>query len=149
MATWRFKVIDGGPTQTYGYDAVNRLQRVDESGGSQIWHQLFSYDQYGNRAVVNDSVGTFMPYMYRTPRVSAVTDAMPFVGNRWMDVSLTYDAAGNQSAVAYSGTNDSYVFDAENRITQSTTNAGVVSYGYDAEGRRAKKTSSAGSVYFI
>ena len=128
---------------------MNRLQRVDEAtGGSALWHQLFSYDQYGNRAMVSDA-GVLMPYLYRTPRVSALTDPLPFVGNRWTDASMTHDAVGNQKSVAYPQTSDSFVFDAENRMTQSTTNAGTVTYAYDAEGHRAKKTTGAGTAYYV
>ena len=136
----------GGPTQSYQYDTLNRLKRVDESGGSQVWHQLFSYDQYGNRAVVNDA-GTFMPYMTRTPRVGALTDALPYAGNRWADSAVSYDGVGNLSA--NTGASESFTYDAENRLTQSITGAGTVTYGYDAEGRRAKKSGGAGVTYYV
>jgi len=138
----------GAATQSDQYDGVNRLSRVDESGGSQVWHQLFSYDEYGNRAVVSGA-NTFMPYSYQTPVVSALTEPLPFAGNRWTDSTLTSDAVGNQSQITYRDTHGTYTetydYDAENRLKQSTTRAGTATYEYDAEGHRAKKTTSAGT----
>ena len=142
-----FQVIDAGPTQTYSYDSINRLQRVDETGGSQVWHQLFAYDPQGNRAVVNDG-GTFMPYLYRTPRVASGTDPMPFVGNRWIDSTVGYDSSGNQNMASSGSVAESFGFDSENRMTQAITSAGTVNYSYDGEGHRATKTTSSGVEYF-
>ena len=35
-------------TQTYGYDSLNRLTGVTESGGANAWQEGYAYDQWGN-----------------------------------------------------------------------------------------------------
>ena len=37
-------------TQTYTYDALNRLSGASENG-SPTWSQTYDYDRWGNRAV--------------------------------------------------------------------------------------------------
>ncbi len=43
-------------TQTYGYDAYNRLNSAAEKAGSRtVWPETFNYDIYGNRWVPSSS----------------------------------------------------------------------------------------------
>jgi RHS repeat-associated protein len=98
-------------TQSFGYDAVNRLTTSQEGAS---WSQTNSYDRYGNRSIVG-GVLTFSA-----------------TNNRITNAGYTYDAAGNL-------TNDlahTYSCDAENRVSKVDN---VAAYVYDGEGRRVSK----------
>jgi RHS repeat-associated protein len=99
-------------TQSFGYDALNRLTTSQENGGAS-WSQTNSYDRYGNRSIVGGSL-------------SFNTSDNRITG--W-----SYDAAGN---LLNDGLHN-YTFDAENRIKNVDGNA---AYTYDAEGHRIKKS---------
>lgn len=99
-------------TQTFGYDALNRLTTSQENGGAS-WSQTNSYDRYGNRLIV----GGGLSFTASDNRITG-----------W-----SYDAAGN---LLNDGLH-SYTFDAENKIKNVDGNA---AYTYDAEGQRVKKT---------
>lgn len=107
-------------TQTFGYDALNRLTTSQENGGAN-WSQTNSYDRYGNRSIVGGGL-SFDPN-----------------NNRMSGYS--YDAAGN---LLNDGLH-SYTFDAENKIKNVDGNT---AYTYDAEGKRVKKLVSE-NVRFI
>jgi RHS repeat-associated protein len=102
-------------TQTFTYDALNRLETAQETkAGDLSWEQTFSYDRYGNRAeVINGS-----PNM-------TFTAANKIVGR-------SYDLAGNQLTDG----NHSYTYDAENHIKSVD---GDAAYVYDGEGQRVRK----------
>jgi RHS repeat-associated protein len=122
---------------SYLYDDFNRLTKATPSG--QSWFYTYAYDRYGNRwqQTLNGTGGS-------GPTSSLTFDANNHIasGN-----SVTYDAAGN---VTGDPTN-TYVYDAENRITSTTnTHTGVVSsYVYDASGQRVRKTSGGVSLDYI
>jgi len=100
-------------TQTFGYDALNRLTTAQENGGAS-WSQTNSYDRYGNRAIVGG--------------------ALSFNASNNRITGWSYDAAGN---LLNDGLH-SYTFDAENKVKNVDGNA---AYTYDGEGQRVKKTS--------
>jgi RHS repeat-associated protein len=135
-------------TQDYTYDGLDRLLTATETGGTDEWSQTYSYDVYGNRAVLS---GSFVPRIEWTPR--ALTE-YETTTNRWKrGGGDQYDAAGNQTAVASDQApnvvSSTFGYDAENRlITANVANTGSVFYEYDGEGRRVKKTvGSAVTVY--
>jgi RHS repeat-associated protein len=98
-------------TQTFGYDALNRLTTSLENGGTS-WSQTNAYDRYGNRSIV----GGGLSFNAGDNRITG-----------W-----SYDAAGNLLNDGLHG----YTFDAENKIKNVDGNA---AYTYDAEGQRVKK----------
>lgn len=112
---------------TYGYDAFNRLLSASATGQAYT----YDYDRFGNRWHQNG------PH----------SSSLGFDANNHV-VGGSYDAAGNvASAVTPSGT-QTYLYDAEGRL--STVNGGsVASYVYDAEGRRIRKTTTSGSVDYL
>ena len=124
--------------QSYTYDAVNRLEVAQESGAA-AWTQTFSYDQYGNRtfnagATTNEVEG---PSLTISPSTNRITTA-----------NYSYDAAGNVTSVP----NDSYGYDAENRLVTYDGGASVSggwSYVYDGEGRRVKQVSNTSITIFV
>jgi RHS repeat-associated protein len=98
-------------TQTFGYDALNRLTTSSEGSS---WSQTNSYDRYGNRAIV----GAVLSFSASNNRIT--------------NSGYTYDAVGNL-------TNDStqaFTYDAENKITKVDN---VSAYVYDGEGQRVRK----------
>ncbi|HYR76178.1 MAG TPA: RHS repeat-associated core domain-containing protein [Pyrinomonadaceae bacterium] len=110
-------------TQSFGYDALNRLTTSNENSGSS-WSQTNGYDQYGNR---------WIDYGGGVHNLSFSTTT-----NRITTSGYSYDAAGNL-------TNDSihsYGFDAENKIKMVDGVNGV--YGYDGDGNRVRKNFALG-----
>jgi RHS repeat-associated protein len=116
-------------TQSYGYDALNRILSVSEGPD----YRNFGYSATGNMWVTTASEG-WAPGSF-TPRSAAWFDG----NNRLVNTGLgvQHDAAGNQTAIgAYR-----YTYDGENRVVSSTVNAVTTTYAYDGEGRRVRKGS--------
>ncbi len=144
--SWIINNKDSSRTQQFGYDALNRLLSAYtpnlNSGGYHNWWQGFSYDIWGNLLARNVAGGD-------TPLNVTVN------GNN-QATNWCYDAAGNvvgpnNPCSTYANNHTAYenVFDAENRLTQTTTGAGTTSYGYDAVGQRVKKSNgSTGTLYW-
>src|SRR6266436_4209999 len=110
-------------TQSFGYDALNRLTTSNENSGSS-WSQTNGYDQFGNR---------WIDYGGGVHNLSLST-----TNNRITTSGYAYDAAGNL-------TNDSvhtYGFDAENKI-KSVDSVNDV-YRYDGDGNRVRKNFALG-----
>jgi len=116
-------------SQSFGYDAYNRLTSAAETGGSNEWPaQTYSYDAFGNRAVT----AGYIPNPCCTP-----TALSQYTNNQWLGTSVSYDAAGNQKTLP----SRSFTYDAENRvITATEPNMPAISYVYDGEGKRVQKT---------
>ncbi|HEV8431327.1 MAG TPA: RHS repeat-associated core domain-containing protein [Pyrinomonadaceae bacterium] len=103
-------------TQSFGYDAVNRLTTSSESGSS--WSQTNAYDRYGNRQI-DYGGGTYnLSFSSSTNRITTS--------------GYSYDSAGNLT----NDTVHTYSFDAENKIVKVDT---VSAYVYDGEGQRVRK----------
>ena len=115
-------------TQTFGYDAVNRLETAGETAG---YSRTFSYDRYGNRWVASNSG------MTAAESHEPVANVFNAANNRMTVPTVGYDAAGNQTRYSpYT-----LVYDAENRlISMTSASSGSGTYLYDGESRRVKKT---------
>jgi RHS repeat-associated protein len=109
-------------TQSFGYDALNRLTTSSESGSS--WSQTNGYDQYGNRWI--DYGGGVHNLAFST------------TNNRITTSGYAYDSAGNLT----NDTVHSYGFDAENKIKTVDGVTGV--YSYDGDGNRVRKNFTLG-----
>ena len=135
-------------TQSYTYDALNRLQSATEMfGSSQSWKQSFLFDRFGNRTF-NTSSGatTTLPSSFS---VDIYNPAINAANNRYSSSSYTYDLAGNVTANA---AGQSFVYDAEQHQTEvrtTSTNALVASYKYDGSGQRVKKIVGTEETAFI
>ena len=115
-------------SQTFSYDAFNRLWTAAETGGSSEWSQTYGYDAFGNRAVT----GGYIPNSGLTPTAIA-----QFTNNQWLGTGVSYDLAGNQKTLP----SRTFTYDAENRVIAATEpNTGAISYVYDGEGKRVQKT---------
>jgi RHS repeat-associated protein len=108
-------------TQSFGYDALNRLTTSSESGSA--WSQTNVYDLYGNRQI--DFGGGNYNLTFNT-------------SNRITTPGYSYDAAGNLT----NDTVHTYAYDAQNKIKSVDGIADV--YRYDGEGNRVRKNFSAG-----
>jgi RHS repeat-associated protein len=116
-------VKDSTRTQTFTYDALNRLLSAGDNGH---WSNSYVYDPWGN--------------LYQKNPGSPAGENMVKVADTNNHLSgMTYDAAGN---VINDGLGGTYVSDAENRIV----NANGTIYVYDANGRRIQK--SGGTNYW-
>lgn len=103
-------------TQSFGYDAFNRLTTSSESGSA--WSQTNAYDRYGNRQIDYGGGSYNLAFSSTTNRITTS--------------GYSYDSAGNLT----NDTVHAYTFDAENKIkTVDATNA----YTYDGEGQRVRK----------
>ena len=143
-------------TQTYWYDSLNRLQAVKDSligvptpapaapVGVDPATQVFAYDRFGNRALVNGSystAGSPVAQASGTPTAAQLeaAAAVNFTNNRTN--AYTHDASGN--VLSLNGTS---TYDGENRLVTATyipdptmTNlVWTLRHTYDGDGRRVK-----------
>jgi YD repeat-containing protein len=122
-------IVIGGTTfsQSYGYDALNRLTSASEGSN---WSQTYGYDRYGNRAVTAGS-----SYETGSAMIPVALTEYNTASNRFNSPSV-YDSAGNLTS---DKTGRTMAYDAENRQTQFNAGLGIASYAYDGDGRRVKK----------
>jgi RHS repeat-associated protein len=117
-------------TQSFSYDALNRLSTGTETnGGTTNWSQTNAYDRYGNRQI--DYGGGSYNLAFNDSH------------NQITTAGFGYDSAGNLT----SDTIHTYAFDANDKIksVDSTTNAFV----YDGEAQRVRKLQTSDDTRFI
>ena len=122
-------------TQHYGYDKLNRLLSMAETGGTGTEPaQTFDYDQWGNRVVLSG-----VQYSGLTPTALGQYNSK----NQWKGTGsgsllADYDLAGNQTVLPLK----TFAYDAENRLIASTQPNSIpaIGYAYDGDGRRVQKT---------
>ena len=129
-------------TQSYTYDALNRLKTAAESGSGTAWSQTYAYDRYGNRRVTPDTNGnaSYLPNQALTPQSTAdiATGTNRLSGMKGVN-TVAYDAAGNLKA-DWAG--NAFKYDGDNRLVAFDESLGTDSdttYSYDGEGRRVQK----------
>jgi len=121
-------VVNGGSTTyestvAYTYDAVGRLEEVEDSQSGSI---AFAYDNLG-RVTTETSPQGSISYAYdAVDRLTSMT-----VAGR-SAVTYTYDNADRLTGITQGSTSVGYVYDAANRRTSVTLPNGLVTeYGYD------------------
>jgi RHS repeat-associated protein len=122
---------DSSRTQTFAYDALNRITSGSSAAasGALSWGETYSVDAWGN-LMISPMGG------------KAHGGNFQHAGNgNNQATGLGYDAAGNLTNYTAPG---QYAYDAENRI-QST--AGV-SYTYDADGNRVEKSGGTSNTLY-
>jgi RHS repeat-associated protein len=138
-------------SQSFGYDACNRLKTATEG---TAWQQTYVYDQFGNRAVLGGSGWQYyIPGGDWTPQVTADDAgqvAAQYTGNRWTSANVQYDnglsgRVGNITALA----SNTFGYDAENRMVTSTTGGVTTTYVYDGDGRRVQKTTGGATTTYV
>jgi RHS repeat-associated protein len=135
-------------TQTYTYDAVNRLATASEGS---TWSQTYVYDPLGNRALLGTSSDPSTGVDKILLPTTTSTTAVPYTNNQWTGTGVTYDQRGNLTGVQVdAGDSFSAVYDAESRNTSVTTAllgvSETVNYGYDGEGKRVTKSIVGGAT---
>lgn len=113
-------------SRAYSYDQLNRL--VGMTGDcSMTW----AYDVWGNRLSQNGGAPCT-----NGAEVGSVNSRNQLTG-------ITYDSAGNMTAVPQGASNVSLTYDAENRIVWvgSPNQNNSVNYIYDASGQRVQKST--------
>ena len=121
----RLSMAVDGNEDSYAYDEIYRLIKVDYNDGSST---SYTYDCVGNRTDVND--GTSTNYLHNN------LNQYTGVGPESSETPYSYDDNGN---LTDDGTYE-YYYDCENRLTDVNENdSPVASYTYDFAGRRVKK----------
>jgi RHS repeat-associated protein len=126
----------GTQTQSFAYDALDRVISATASGGSGgVYSEAYTFNAIGNlisKGGVNYTYGSSKPH--------AVTAA----GSN----SYAYDANGNMTGrVNVSGTY-TLTYDAENRMKQ-VSGAASASFGYDGDGRLVTATVGSTTTCYI
>lgn len=119
-------------TQTYEYDALNRLKVARENNGSS-WSQTFDIDRFGNREV--NGPGT-------TDTIEITSLSITPVKNQITKAGYGYDNTGN----LLTEPGHSYKYDAENRMSSHNN---FDAYTYDGDGRRIRKSSPNSATVFV
>ncbi len=120
--------------RTYTYDPLNRISTVSDSAAGQTCKGLqWTYDVWGNRTDQTTTSG------------SCGESHLNFdINNRISAPGFTYDAAGNLTHDA----SHSYIYDAENRLTQ-VDGGSTATYVYDANGRRVRKVVGSTTIDYV
>jgi RHS repeat-associated protein len=113
-------------TQSYTYDAFNRLHIFSEGSTSRT----YDYDTWGNLWA---SAHTGLELSASTPTSSN------FVSNRLG--SASYDGHGNQTSLGFF----TLAYNGEDQQKSAVSASGSASYEYDGEGRRVRKLTCSGS----
>jgi RHS repeat-associated protein len=120
------QMIDPAGTNSYGYDAVDRLTSATHSS---VANESYAYDSVGNRT---------------SSQLSSSYSYQPF--NRLANTSTanySYDANGNLTSKTDSSGTTQFAWDFENRLKQVTkANGNIVTYKYDALGRRIERNAN-------
>ena len=128
--------IDGTRSQTFQYDALNRLQTAQTSGtysssSAHCWGEQYTYDAWANLL----SIGVSNTSLYNGCTQEGFSQSVS--ANNQIS-GFSYDAAGN----LIGPTGASYTYDAENHLVS----AAGVNYTYDGDGERIEKSN--GEMYW-
>lgn len=118
--------LNAARTQTYGYDALNRLSSAVEGR----WGLNFVYDPWGNRLQQNVTSGSATQVQVTVDSSNRIQGAP---AGCTINNPFCYDAGGR---LLNDGTHK-FAFDGESRISQVDSGAGH--YFYDASGNRVRK----------
>lgn len=119
-----------GRSQTFTYDALDRLRTATSDGGYPAI--TYAYDVHGNRQTIPGSTAyTYEPGTLRL----ASRDTETF----------QYDPNGNLRGA----TNATYSYTPHNMLESATVVGGTTTYAYDADDWRVKKATTGASTYYL
>ena len=122
-----------GNTNTYGYDALDRLT---SAVGPSV-NQGFTYDAVGNRLTKSFGAATSTyTYSGTSNRLSSITGSGPR--------TYTHDALGSVTADSV----NTYSYDSRGRMTQAMGAAGPTDYQLNALGQRIRKANAQGDTVY-
>jgi RHS repeat-associated protein len=151
-------VVQPSGTLTYGYDDTGRRTSMTLPGSRQLAYTYtpagrldtvtdwagrwadFGYDAAGRRTSIARSNGVSSTYLYDAAgQISSLVHAAG--GNTLQSFAYTYDAAGNRKTLTSPQGDETYTYDALNRLTDVAYQGGpTVGYTYDAAGNRTSET---------
>jgi RHS repeat-associated protein len=124
-------------TETYSYDDLNRLARVNYGDGET---QSYTFDAMGNRVGKTDSVNGNETYTYSNANMLLTRT----VGST--TTNYTSDADGNTLSLSGTGGRTS-TWDSENRMVSCTLGSNTSSYVYGVDGIRRQSTVNGTTTY--
>lgn len=124
---------DGSLSQTYSYDALDRLTTATGTNLNQSW----TYDANGNRLTQGGGSSSSYTNSTTSNRVSSISGALTR--------SYSYDATGN----TLSDGTATYIFDNSGRMISATNGGLTTSYTINALGQRVRKNNTAGTTHFV
>jgi RHS repeat-associated protein len=138
--------VNSNKWDTYSYDAIDQVKGVKyaataASGTGAVRNVSYSYDAVGNRQQVTDnSVAT-------NYSVANVVNQYNNVGAG----NVLYDANGNLNRMerGVPSAADAYSYDAQNRLTTSTSGTNTVQISYDTRNRQVSRTVNGAVTYFV
>lgn len=131
-------------TQTFEYDAMDRLTSAGADGTGSTYDESYSYDLDTGNLSYKDSVGS---YAYNAPRQGCTLETNSDIPHAVMTAgtdSYTYDCNGNM----LSRPDRTLTFDAENRLT-AVTGTPAAAFTYNADGARVIGTVGITTTVFI
>jgi RHS repeat-associated protein len=129
----------GSQTQTFTYDALNRLLTAQASGGSYGTYTLRSYS-YTNAGNIDSFEGATLGY---DPAHKHAVTHVNSVQKYW------YDQNGNATRRINGSQDVTLVYDAENHVTSITGSGVNATYVYDGDGKRVKATVGGVTTVYI
>jgi RHS repeat-associated protein len=125
--------LPNGIVTEYGYDIVSNLTSIThKQGGNTIGDLTYEYDANGRRTRVGGSLArSITPQPLSTATYNAANQQLSF-GSQ----TLTYDLNGNLT----SDGQNTYSWDARNRLSSITGAGANASFQYDSARRRTSKT---------
>ena len=131
----------GTQTQTFGYDALERLTGATATGGSGgTYSESYVYANYTGNLSSKGGVS----YAYNDPAHKHAVTHLGGVQKYW------YDANGNMITRIVGADTYSLTYDVENRLTQVKKNGAVVAaFTYDGDGKRVKSVVGATTTAFV
>ena len=115
----------GTQTQTFGYDALNRLTSAVTSGGTNgTYSESYTYNANTGNLASKTGLGT---YTYNSTHQHAVAS----VSGR----TFQYDANGNITQRVIAGSTNNLAYDAENHLS-GVSGAATATFVYDGDGNR-------------
>ena len=143
------KTYGNGVTLSYTYDVFDRVIATDMASGSNSAVRIYeySYDHQGNLAVMKDLMNR-ISYRYFYDMTDRLVMCQDSLGNSF---TYIYDANNNLTSmtVKNSGTTltTQYVYDADDRETQTQAKSKTLTTAYDALGRLDTKTWNTGTPF--
>ena len=146
-------VFDDSKYNFYSYDALGRLQHVEQWKGKTFavvaWTQDYSYDRYGNRTGTTSSGNSGGSDV---PRDGFQSVGYDNATNRIVSSGFSYDPAGNQLT---NGSGQTMIYDAASRLVQvkDQNNVTSVTYTYGSSNQRlvtqTGTESSTAKTYYV
>ncbi len=133
----------GSQTQTFSYDALNRLLTAQATGGSNGAYGQRSY-QYSAVGNITNFEGTAFYYQDAAHKHAVTHVGGTAAGNQ----KYWYDPNGNAWRRINGSSDINLTYDAENRLTGMSGSV-TASYVYDGDGNRVKATVGGVTTVYI